>query len=60
MLLSLCYIVRRGVLLLTTLRCRSKNFKEHHLAGHIASVASTLSGETVDVSTSNRSPADAS
>jgi hypothetical protein len=27
-LLSLCYIVLRGVLLLTTLRCRSKNFKE--------------------------------
>ena len=28
MLLSLCYIVLRGVLLLATLRCRSKNFKE--------------------------------
>jgi putative transposase len=27
-LLSLCYFVLRGVLLLTTLRCRSKDFKE--------------------------------
>jgi hypothetical protein len=27
-LLSLCYLVLRGVLRLTTLRCRSKDFKE--------------------------------